>query len=614
MDEKWQQLKDWINESDNIVFFGGAGVSTESGIPDFRSVDGLYHQKFRYPPETILSHTFYERHKEEFFDFYRQKLIAPEARPNAAHVKLAQWERDGKLKAVITDGDIRKFFLRGGTPDQTVDNAANYHPLSVSVAERGKARGILQKYCIDALPVLNKRGIITDIIFAHGLDVDNRKQVDIPVVMMAGGLGTRLYPYTKILPKPLIPVGEQPIAEMIMDRFRDFGCHDFTMIVNYKKGMIKSYFNELEKDYHVDFADEDVFMGTGGGLCLLKGKIGTPFFFTNCDTLLDVDFGDIYEYHRAHGNLVTMICAFKHYTVPYGVVELGEDGGIAAMREKPELDFLTNTGVYVVEPRVVEEMRDGEFIGLIGHTGSGKSTLVQHLNGLILPTSGKITVDGMDLAEKGTDRRAIRRRVGLVFQYPENQLFEETVAKDIAFGPKNLGLDEAEIDRRVRTAMRRVALDYDKLAQRSVFELSGGQMRRVAIAGVLAMEPQTLVLDEPCAGLDPRGREEILGLISDLHRESGATIVMVSHSMEEIASNVDRLLVMNHGQNVMNGTPAEVFSHAEELVEMGLAIPKMTQLFLALKRRGVPVDTSVFSVEQARQALRPLLKGGRGVC
>lgn len=156
-------------------------------------------------------------------------------------------------------------------------------------------------------------------------------------------------------------------------------------------------------------------------------------------------------------------------------------------------------------------IHDGEFVGLIGHTGSGKSTLVQHLNGLILPTSGQITVDGMDLADKNTDKRAIRRRVGLVFQYPENQLFEETVAKDIAFGPKNLGLDEAEIDRRVRTAMRRVALDYDKLSQRSVFELSGGQMRRVAIAGVLAMEPQTLVLDEPCAGLDPKGREEIWG-------------------------------------------------------------------------------------------------------
>ena len=270
---------------------------------------------------------------------------------------------DGRLQAALTDGDIRKFFLRGGTPDQTVDRAANYHPLSLPIAERGRAREVLQTHRIDALPILDKRGVITDIVFAYKLDVDNRKRVDIPVVMMAGGLGTRLYPYTKILPKPLIPVGEQPIAELIIDRFRDFGCHDFTMIVNYKRGMIKSYFTDLEKDYTVHFADEDVFMGTGGGLCLLKGKIQSPFFFTNCDTLLDVDFGDIYEYHKKHGNLVTMICAFKHYTVPYGVVELGQDGGIAAMREKPELDFLTNTGVYVVEPRVVEEMRDGEVIG-----------------------------------------------------------------------------------------------------------------------------------------------------------------------------------------------------------------------------------------------------------
>ena len=269
----------------------------------------------------------------------------------------------GKLQAVVTDGDIRKFFLRGGTPDQTVDKAANYHPLSLPVSERGQARRMLQDHCIDALPILDKRGHIADIVFAHGVDVDNRKRVDIPVVMMAGGLGTRLYPYTKILPKPLIPVGEQPIAELIMDRFRSFGCHEFTMIVNYKRGMIKSYFNELEKDYQVHFADEEVFMGTGGGLCLLKDKIDSPFFFTNCDTLLDVDFGDLYAYHKAHGNLVTMVCAFKHYTVPYGVVELGEDGSIAAMREKPELDFLTNTGVYVVEPRVVQEMRDGEKIG-----------------------------------------------------------------------------------------------------------------------------------------------------------------------------------------------------------------------------------------------------------
>ena len=257
-------------------------------------------------------------------------------------------------------------------------------------------------------------------------------------------------------------------------------------------------------------------------------------------------------------------------------------------------------------------IHDGEFIGLIGHTGSGKSTLVQHLNGLILPTSGQITVDGMDLAEKGTDRRAIRRRVGLVFQYPENQLFEETVAKDIAFGPKNLGLDEAEIDRRVRTAMRRVALDYDKLAQRSVFELSGGQMRRVAIAGVLAMEPQTLVLDEPCAGLDPRGREEILGLISDLHRESGATIVMVSHSMDDVAALAERVIVMNHGKVAMDGTPREIFSRGEELRAIGLDVPQAVELAQKLREKGFDVPEGIYKIEEVRAAVEAIVgKGGR---
>ena len=257
-------------------------------------------------------------------------------------------------------------------------------------------------------------------------------------------------------------------------------------------------------------------------------------------------------------------------------------------------------------------IHDGEFIGLIGHTGSGKSTLVQHLNGLILPTSGKITVDGMDLAEKGTDRRAIRRRVGLVFQYPENQLFEETVAKDIAFGPKNLGLGEEEIDRRVRTAMRRVALDYDKLAQRSVFELSGGQMRRVAIAGVLAMEPQTLVLDEPCAGLDPRGREEILGLISDLHRESGATIVMVSHSMDDVAALAERVIVMNHGKVAMDGTPREIFSRGEELRAIGLDVPQAVELAQKLREKGFGVPEGIYKIEEVRAAVEAIVgKGGR---
>lgn len=257
-------------------------------------------------------------------------------------------------------------------------------------------------------------------------------------------------------------------------------------------------------------------------------------------------------------------------------------------------------------------IHDGEFIGLIGHTGSGKSTLVQHLNGLIMPTSGRVLVDGMDLADKGTDRRAVRQRVGLVFQYPENQLFEETVEKDIAFGPKNLGLDDAEIDRRVRDAMRRVALDYDRLHDRSVFELSGGQMRRVAIAGVLAMEPQVLVLDEPCAGLDPRGREEILGLIKRLHEEAGTTIVMVSHSMDDVASLAERVIVMNHGELVMDGAPRDVFACGEELRGMGLDVPQAVQLADKLRERGFDIPEGIYRIEEIKAEIEKIAaKGGR---
>ena len=257
-------------------------------------------------------------------------------------------------------------------------------------------------------------------------------------------------------------------------------------------------------------------------------------------------------------------------------------------------------------------IHDGEFIGLIGHTGSGKSTLVQHLNGLIMPTSGRVLVDGMDLADKGTDRRAVRQRVGLVFQYPENQLFEETVEKDIAFGPKNLGLDDAEIDRRVRDAMRRVALDYDQLHERSVFELSGGQMRRVAIAGVLAMEPQVLVLDEPCAGLDPHGREEILGLIKKLHEEAGTTIVMVSHSMDDVASLAERVIVMNHGEVVMDGVPRDVFACGEELRGMGLDVPQAVLLADKLRERGFDIPEGIYRIEEIKTEIeRIAAKGGR---
>jgi dTDP-glucose pyrophosphorylase len=268
---------------------------------------------------------------------------------------------EGELKAVLTDGDLRKFLLRGGKLEEPVRLAANYSPKFLHVTERARARDVLAEYGIDALPILDNDGTIADVVFATGVDVDNRKKAGIPVVVMAGGLGTRLYPYTKILPKPLIPVGEKPICELILDRFCEYGCRDVFMVVNYKKNMIKSYFNDLEdKPYHITYADETEFLGTGGGLCLLKGQLHSTFFFSNCDTLLDVDYGDIYEYHKAHHNLITMICAYKHYTVPYGVVDMGENGVISGMHEKPELNFLTNTGVYVVEPEVVEALEDGK--------------------------------------------------------------------------------------------------------------------------------------------------------------------------------------------------------------------------------------------------------------
>ncbi len=255
-------------------------------------------------------------------------------------------------------------------------------------------------------------------------------------------------------------------------------------------------------------------------------------------------------------------------------------------------------------------IQDGEFVGLIGHTGSGKSTLVQHLNGLLQPTSGRVLVDGTDLADKNADRKQIRCKVGLVFQYAENQLFEETVAKDIAFGPKNLGLDAGEVDRRVREAMRQVSLDYDRISGKSVFDLSGGQMRRVAIAGVLAMKPSVLVLDEPCAGLDPHGREEILGLIRRLHRESGATIVMVSHSMDDVAQLAERVMVMHRGHLVMDGRPEEIFSRGEELRKMGLDVPQVVQLGEQLRARGYEIPEQIYRMEDMQELLIRLLKKG----
>ena len=254
------------------------------------------------------------------------------------------------------------------------------------------------------------------------------------------------------------------------------------------------------------------------------------------------------------------------------------------------------------------EIYRGEFLGIIGHTGSGKSTLIQHLNGLLQPTVGKIYLDGRDIWADPKKIRDVRFRVGLVFQYPEYQLFEETAYKDIAFGPKNMGLDQGEIDRRVRAAARFAGLD-EGLLEKSPFDLSGGQKRRVAIAGVIAMEPEVLILDEPAAGLDPAGRRSLLKNIKEYHRERGTTVVMVSHSMDEVAENVDRIIVLADAGVVMSGTPREVFSRAGELVAVGLDVPQVTRVAMALRQRGVDIDSAVYTVADLRRALNAV-RGG----
>ena len=259
-------------------------------------------------------------------------------------------------------------------------------------------------------------------------------------------------------------------------------------------------------------------------------------------------------------------------------------------------------------------IEDGELIGLLGHTGSGKTTLVQHLNGLLKPTSGRVVVDGLDITEKGVSLLEVRRRVGLVFQYPEYQLFEETVAKDVAFGPKNMGLSEQEVDQRVRFALREVGLAYDEIAQRSPFELSGGQMRRVAIAGVLAMRPGTLILDEPTAGLDPAGRRSILGMIRELHAAGGLTVVMVSHNMDDISSLATRLVVMSRGRMVLTGTPREVFQHRELLSSIGLGIPQAAELTQQLIAEGYPLPADLYTPEEVAEALLKLPRKEEKAC
>lgn len=257
------------------------------------------------------------------------------------------------------------------------------------------------------------------------------------------------------------------------------------------------------------------------------------------------------------------------------------------------------------------EIEEGDFIGLIGHTGSGKSTLVQHLNGLMKPTSGDIFVDGVNIVKKDANLKILRQKVGLVFQYPEHQLFEETIYKDIAFGPKNLGLDKEEIHLRVKEAMEAVGLDYEDLKDRSPFELSGGQKRRVAIAGVIAMKPKVLVLDEPTAGLDPHGRDEILGEVQQLFKNGGITIILVSHSMEDVAKMVDRILVMHNGKVVMDGPTREVFKRADELESLGLGIPQITSFMRSFKAKGNDVKDDILTVEEAKEEIMNYLRRNR---
>lgn len=271
--------------------------------------------------------------------------------------------RDHKLVAAITDGDIRRWILKKGNLEAKVKDIANYSPKFVSVEERNTAKTLMNEYTIEALPIVDNDMSITQIVFLNDTDVHPERHLNIPVVIMAGGLGTRLYPYTKILPKPLIPIGEVPIIEHIINRFHDFGSNEFHLVVNHKKNMIKAYFNEINKDYHVDYVDEDTPLGTGGGLSLLKNKIDSTFILTNCDILIEEDYEKMVDYHKKENNLITMVCSLKNIRIPYGVIEINDHGEIENMKEKPEISFFTNTGMYIVEPKIIDELEENKAVG-----------------------------------------------------------------------------------------------------------------------------------------------------------------------------------------------------------------------------------------------------------
>lgn len=271
--------------------------------------------------------------------------------------------RDGNFIAAITDGDIRRWILKKGNLDAKVKNIANYNPKFIYEKDKAIAKDYMRKYSIEAIPIVNENMDIISVVLWNDEEIKKKKVLDIPIVIMAGGLGTRLYPYTKILPKPLIPIGEIPISEHIINKFHSFGSNDFYLIINHKKNMIKAYYNEIAREYNVIYVEECKPLGTGGGLSLLKDKIDKTFILSNCDILIEEDYEKIYEFHKKEKNLITMVSSLKNIKIPYGVIDINENGEIVEMREKPELNFFINTGMYVVEPKVIDELEDNKTIG-----------------------------------------------------------------------------------------------------------------------------------------------------------------------------------------------------------------------------------------------------------
>lgn len=271
------------------------------------------------------------------------------------------------LKAVVTDGDVRRWIIKNGSLSNCVKEIANYNPKYLTEFEKDKAKEFMKKYRVAAVPIVGSEGELKSILFWDDIELKNGKckdKLNTPVVIMAGGLGSRLYPYTKILPKPLIPIGDIPIVERIINKFREYECREYYLTVNYKKNMIKSYFGEIDKNYEVSYIEEDEPLGTGGSLSLLKGKINETFFVSNCDILIDADYSSIYRHHKQEKNIITMVCSMENFVIPYGIVKLNSDGNISEMIEKPEHSFLANTGFYILEPEVLDIIEENTFIHL----------------------------------------------------------------------------------------------------------------------------------------------------------------------------------------------------------------------------------------------------------